>query len=81
MCGGDMPETRMEKLLFAITEDSVPQCLMDENGKFLSCSASELARELGTTPQVIGKVMSCQDFWQRIVRHGKVVYVPVEEVK
>jgi hypothetical protein len=78
MCGGEESETKMEKLLFTILEET-PIILMDSNGNVGECSAEDLAKELQTTPQVVGKVMKyCDDFWTRIVRKGKVIYVPVE---
>lgn len=78
MCGGDEPEGRMEELLFNILEET-PGILMNSSGIMIECSAEALAEELGTTSQIIGKVMKyCDDFWTRIIRKGKVVYVPVE---
>ena len=77
MCGGDLPETQMGKLVFTILEET-PTILVDEKGNLLNCSAEVIAKELDTTPQVVGKVMKyCDDFWQGKIVKGKTTYVPI----
>lgn len=77
-----MPETKMEKFVFNILEET-PGILMDAKSNLLECSAEDIAKELDTTSQVIGKVMLyCNDFWERKIKriNGKriVVYIPKE---
>lgn len=78
MCG-EGPRNQMERLLYSIVEET-PRILMDDDGNMVEASAEGIAKELQTSPQVIGKLMSCcLDVWKRVVRDGKVFYIPVEE--
>jgi len=58
MCGGDMPNSRMEQLLFDFDTSGD---LLDINCRFPSTSAEKIAEHLGTTPQVVGKIMRIND--------------------
>jgi hypothetical protein len=76
MCGGDLPKTRMEWLLFAVTEEPA-EGIVDSNGYACEVTADSMAIILGTTPQVVGKIMKwCWYLWERKVIKGKVTFVP-----
>ena len=77
MCG-EGPKNQMERLLYSILEET-PRILMDAECNMVEVSAEDIAKELQTSPQIVGKVMIyCTDFWKRVVRKNKVFYIPVE---
>ncbi|MHA2068742.1 MAG: hypothetical protein ACXABY_30630 [Candidatus Thorarchaeota archaeon] len=54
--------------------------LDDGDGNPKEISAQEVAEVIGTTPQVVGKVMKCfYDVWKPSKKNGRVVYIPIEE--
>lgn len=79
MCG-ENPENRMEELIMNF--DASGHFMTDDGRDFAECSAEQVAKVLGTTPQVAGKVMRCfDDLWKRKIKRvggrQKVVYVPI----
>ena len=67
----------MEELIMDF--DTSGHFMTDDGRDFTECSAKQIAQVLGTSPQVAGKVMRCfDDLWKRVIREGKVFYVPVE---
>lgn len=78
MCGTN-PETRMEKLILQFDSSLYFQ---DDIGNNLECDPGQVAKVLGTTSQVAGKVMRCfDDLWKRegksIEGRRKIIYVPI----
>jgi hypothetical protein len=78
MCGGDNPETKMEHYVFDIAEE-YNGIWTGKDGNLLEFTAEALAKELGTSAQIAGKVMSYfEDLWYKEIRDGKVMYIPQE---
>jgi hypothetical protein len=78
MCG-ENPETRIDELLLKI--DNAGE-FEDDDGNIIEVSAQRIAEVIGTSPQVVGRLMlAFDDIWRREVRKGKVIYIPIKEVK
>ena len=83
MCG-ENPETRFGWLMVWFEEAGE---LQDENawktgGNMRETTPAEVAKIIGTSPQIAGKVVKYYpELYTRIMRKGKVVYIPAKEAQ